>query len=97
MLSPSGWAEVPCAKCGTRVAGLDWGALCRDCVRERKRRANRISTIISLTATALTAAYVSFRIPADPGARLYAIVLVVAVYIITRRIATRVAMEALPR
>lgn len=97
MLSSSGWAEVPCAKCGTRVAGLEWNAFCSECQRERKRRANRLSMIISLSATALTAAYVSFRLPASQMSRMYAIVLLVATYIIIRRIATRVAMEFLPR
>lgn len=97
MRLPSGWAEVPCARCGEHVAGLGWGELCDTCLKNRKRRANRISHIISLAGTALTAAYVSFRFPAIPSARIYAAVLVVAVYIILRRIATRVAMEFLPR
>ena len=97
MRSPSGWAEVPCARCGERVEGLNWGELCPDCLRARKRRANRVSSLISLAGTALAAAYVSFRLPAIPNARIYAVVLVVAVYIILRRIATRVAMEFLPR
>ncbi len=97
MPSPSGWGEVPCARCGERVQGLAWGDLCPDCTRARKRRANRISSIISLAGTALTAAYVSYRLPPSPNARIYGVVLVVAVYIIIRRIATRVAMEFLPR
>jgi len=97
MPSPGGLAEVPCAKCGERVYGLAWGELCANCVKDRKRRANRVSSLISLAGTALAAAYVSFRLPAIPNARIYAVVLVVAVYIILRRIATRVAMEFLPR
>lgn len=97
MPSPAGWAEVPCAVCGAHVRGLAWGELCADCHKARKRRANRIASLISLAGTALTAAYVSFRLPAVPNARIYAVVLVVAVYIILRRIATRVAMEFLPR
>jgi hypothetical protein len=97
MRLPSGWAEVPCARCGTHVAGLGWGELCDACLKERKRRANRISGIISLAGTALTAAYVALRFPAIPSARLYAAVLVVAVYIILRRIAGRVALAVLTR
>ena len=97
MPSPGGWAEVPCARCGERITGLGWGELCANCTKLRKRRANRIASIISLTGTALTAAYVSYRFPATPNARIYAAVLVVAVYIILRRIASRVAMEFLPR
>ncbi len=97
MPSPGGWAEVPCARCGEREAGVAWGELCSNCLKLRKRRANRLSSIISLAGTALAAAWVSHRLPAIPNARVYAVVLVVAVYIILRRIATRVAMEFLPR
>ena len=50
---------------------------------------------ISLAATVLMAAYVALRVPADPMARLYAAIAVLATYIIVRRIATRVAMEYL--
>ena len=97
MPSPAGWAEVPCARCGERLPGVQWGELCSNCLKLRKRRANRVASLISLAGTALAAAYVSFRLPAIPNARIYAAVLVVAVYIILRRIATRVAMEFLPR
>ena len=97
MLSPGGSAEVPCARCGERGPGVQWGELCANCVKLRKRRANRVSSLISLAGTALAAAYVSFKLPAIPNARIYGVVLVVAVYIILRRIATRVALEFLPR
>ena len=95
MPSPAGWAEVPCAKCGRRISGLPWGELCPDCLAERKRRASRLAGRISLAATGLMAAYVALRVPADPMARLYAAIAVLATYIIVRRIATRVAMEYL--
>ena len=95
MLSRSGLPEVPCAKCGRRIEGLPWGELCRDCLVERKRRASRLAGRISLAATVLMAAYVVLRVPADPTARLYSAIAVLATYIITRRIVTRVAMEYL--
>ena len=95
MLSPSGLPGVPCAKCGRRLAGLPWGDLCPDCMAERRSRASRLAGRISLAATALMAAYVVLRVPADPMARIYAAIAVLATYIITRRIATRVAMEYL--
>jgi hypothetical protein len=41
------------------------------------------------------AAYVALRVPADPMARLYSAIAVLATYIIARRIVTRVAMEYL--
>jgi hypothetical protein len=95
VLSRSGLPEVPCAKCGRRLSGLPWGELCPDCLAERKRRASRLAGRISLAATVLMAAYVALRVPADPMARLYSAIAVLATYIIVRRIATRVAMEYL--
>ncbi len=95
MLSRSGLPEVPCAKCGRRISGLPWGELCPDCLADRKKRASRLAGRISLAATVLMAAYVILRVPVDPMARLYAAIAVVATYIITRRIVSRVAMEYL--
>jgi hypothetical protein len=95
MLSPSGLPEVPCAKCGRRLAGLPWGELCPDCRAQLEKRASRLGHRISLAATVLMAAYVALRVPADPTARLYAGIAALATYIIVRRIATRVAMEYL--
>ena len=95
MLSPSGLPEVPCAKCGRRLAGLPWGELCPECRADRETRASRLGRRISLAATVVMVAYVALRIPADPRARLYAAIAALATYIIVRRIATRVAMEYL--
>ncbi|MGH7500053.1 MAG: hypothetical protein ACREL3_14535 [Gemmatimonadales bacterium] len=95
MLSPGGLPEVPCAKCERRVPGLQWGELCPECRAERGRRASRLANRISLVATALTAAYVAFRLPPDSTARFYGAIAVVATYIIVRRIVSRVAMEVL--
>jgi hypothetical protein len=92
---PSGLPEVPCVRCGRRVRGLGWGELCPDCRAERKRRASRLASRISLAATVLMAAYVALRVPAAPMARLYGAIAVLATYIIVRRIVTLVAMEYL--
>lgn len=92
-----GLPEVPCARCERRVAGLAWGALCLDCLVERTGRATRLAHRISLAATALMAAYVAFRLPGDPTSRLYGAVAVLATYIIVRRVASRAAMEFLPK
>jgi hypothetical protein len=91
----SGLPEVPCVRCQRRVRGLGWGELCPDCLGERKARARRLAGRISLAATVLMAAYVALRVPADPMARLYGAIAVLATYIIVRRIATQVAMEFL--
>ena len=95
MPSLSGLPEVPCARCGRRIRGLGWGELCPDCLAERRRRANRLASRISLAATVLMAAYVAFRVSAAPMDRLYGAIAVLATYIIVRRIASRIAMEFL--
>ena len=97
MLSPSGWPEVPCARCEVRVPRLRWGDLCPDCLAERKRRANRLSHRISLPATLLVALYVVFMMPPEPLARLYGGIAVLTTYIVLRRIVIGVAMELLPK
>lgn len=97
MLSPSGWSEVPCVKCGRRVRGLGWGDLCPDCSSARRRRARTLSHRISLAATALMILYVFLRVPNEPLARTYGAIAIVATYILVRRIVMRVAMEVLPR
>jgi hypothetical protein len=93
----SGLPEVPCVKCGLRIRGLGWGELCPDCLAERRRRASRLASRISLAATVLMAAYVAIRVSGAPMARLYGAIAVLATYIIVRRIATQVAMEYLPK
>ena len=90
-----GLPEVPCARCGDRIAGLPWGELCPACRAQRQRRASRLANRISLAATALMGLYVAFRMPPDPMARLYGAIAVLATYIIVRRIAARVALETM--
>ena len=97
MLSSGGLPEVPCARCERRVRGLAWGELCPQCRSERAARSTRLGNRLGLAATALMAAYVAWHLPVDPTARFYGVVAVVATYIIVRRIASRIAMEFLPR
>jgi hypothetical protein len=95
MPSLGGLPEVPCARCGERIRGLPWGELCPRCRAERARRASRLAHRISLAATLLMGLYVAFRMPPDPMARLYGAIAALATYIIVRRIAVRVALEAM--
>lgn len=97
MPSLGGLPEVPCAGCGRRVAGLAWGDLCPECAAARRRRASRLAGRIALVATVLTALWLTLRLPRDPNSRLYGALAVAVVYILVRRIASRVAMEFLPR
>jgi hypothetical protein len=96
MPSPSAWApEVPCARCGERVAGLTWGERCRTCQAQRLRRANRLASRISLAATLLVGLYVSTSLPISPTARWIGVIAVVVTYAAVRKIAQRVALETL--
>jgi hypothetical protein len=94
MRSPSGWPEVPCAACGTRIAGLAWGDVCADCRARREGRATRLARRISLPATLLVGLYVILRVPPDvPIARIYGIIAVLVTYIVVRKVVHRVALE----
>ena len=97
MPSLTGLPEVPCARCERRIRGLRWGDLCPDCLAEREGRARKLASRISLAATLLMAVYVAIRVSAAPMARLYGGIAVLATYIIVQRIATKVAMEYLPK
>ena len=97
MPSPGAWApEVPCARCGQRVAGLAWGDLCTTCGAERQRRASRLARRISLLATLLAGIYILQRIPPTSVARTYGGFAVLVTYLIVRKIVQRVALELLP-
>lgn len=93
MLSPSGSAEVPCVRCGTRIAGLPWGEVCAECRHQRAARASHLARRISLPATLLVALYVILRVPPLPLARVYGIVAVLVTYIVVRKVVHRVALE----
>lgn len=95
MRLPSGFAEVPCARCGTFTRGIAFGELCPTCRQAVAQRANRIARLISLLVTAALAAYVSWRIPRTPVARIWAAIAVVIIYLLLRRITGRIALEAL--
>ena len=60
-------------------------------------RARRLGMRAALAATALMLAYVWFRFPVFPFARLYGAITVLVTYIIVRQIAVRLALEFLPK
>jgi len=96
MPSPAGWAEVPCARCGTRVAGIDFGEFCPTCAADREGRAQKLAHRISLSATVLVALYVLLFVPRTSGlAQAYGWIAVVATLMIVRRVTLRVAREFL--
>ena len=94
MPSLAGLPEAPCARCGRR-ARIGWGELCPICQGEREVRAVKVSRWVALAAAFLVGFYAVLRIPDQH--KWYAAIAVAGVYLITRRIATRLALEFLPR
>lgn len=96
MPSPTGWREVPCVECGEFVPDIDFGERCPDCFARRKAKANRIGRIASLTATLMVGAWTVLTLPSSPTGRWYAALSVPLTYVLVRKIAGPIAMEALP-
>jgi phosphoglycerol transferase MdoB-like AlkP superfamily enzyme len=78
------------------VPGLGWAERCPECRWRRERRANRLALRISLAATALAAVYVFSRLRTTSTGRLWAALIVLAVFLMVRQIASKVAYQALP-
>jgi hypothetical protein len=95
MPSLAGLPEAPCARCGRR-GRIEWGELCPICQGERLTKAVKLSRWIAVGAAVLVGVYAVLRI-VKPEQRWYAAVATIATYLIARRIATRMAMEFLPR
>ncbi|HET9603420.1 MAG TPA: hypothetical protein VFO96_03960 [Gemmatimonadales bacterium] len=96
MQLPSGFAEVPCARCGTFVKGIQIGELCPDCRRQRVLRASRYARIISLAVTASFALYVVTRTPLSRTGRLWLAAGAIIIYFVTRKVAYGALMRHLP-
>ncbi|MEP6591749.1 MAG: hypothetical protein ABJC19_11250 [Gemmatimonadota bacterium] len=96
MLSPTGWRELPCVECGEYVPDIEFGARCPACFARRKARADRIGRIASLVSTLLVGAWVLITLPSSPTGRWYAALSVPLTYVLVRKIAGPIAMEALP-
>jgi hypothetical protein len=94
MPSLSGLPDVPCARCGRR-GPIAWGELCPICQGERLVQAVKLSRWVALGSALVVGLYAVLRIP--PQYRWYSAIAVAGIYLITRRIVTRLAMEFLPR
>ena len=94
MPSLAGLPEAPCARCGKR-ARIAWGELCPICQGEREEKAVSFSRWIALAVALVVGLYAVLRIPSEH--KWYSAVAVAGVYLISRRIVTRLALEFLPR
>lgn len=95
MPSPVGWPELPCARCGTRIAGIDFGEICPECAAALQARAGQLGRRSALAATVVVALWGIFGISRAPLARTYAAAAVIATYLIVRRVVERIALEVL--
>ena len=94
--TPAPWPNASshlCAKCGELTPGIAVGGICPACRGRIARRARRLSRWVAMGTTLPLAAYVTWALPRDPGARLVAVVSVLAWYLLTSLIARRVATE----
>ena len=90
----AGLPDAPCVRCGKR-AQIGWGELCPICRGEREEKAIKLSRWIAVVVAILIGLYAVLTIP--PERRWYAALAVAGIYLIARRIVTRLAMEFLPR
>ncbi len=96
-LAPGG-DPVPCVQCDRREAGLSWGDFCSVCRRERARRADRLAQRLAIVAALVLAAYLLiWRTPIHFAQRLFAAASVLLVYLVIRRIVSRLLQEFMPK
>ncbi|MGH7590137.1 MAG: hypothetical protein ACREL2_01750 [Gemmatimonadales bacterium] len=95
MPSPVGWPELPCARCGRRTPGIDFGQTCPDCTAAVRAQAGKLARRAALAATVAVALWGIFGISRAPLARSYAAAAVIATYLIVRRVVERIALEML--
>ena len=93
-----GGSSHPCARCGTVTAGIALGGLCPRCWNGVTRKASRVGRLVAIVTTLLLAGYViltlrSVSAPWQPTARTVGAAAVVVWYLLTYRIAKRVALE----
>ncbi len=84
--------EHECPRCHREVT-LPFGALCDRCRAELDRRARRIARWVALGTTVLVALYVLWRVPPEPTPRLVSAIAIAVWYMLSRRVAFRVARE----
>jgi hypothetical protein len=92
-----GGEKVPCVQCDRREYGLSWGDYCSVCREARRRRAEAKAQRIAIAAALLMAAYLMWRGPADMTQRIFAGASVLLVYLIIRRIVSRMIQEFMPK
>jgi len=88
---------VPCVQCERRERGLAWGDFCSVCKEERRRRADRIAQRWAIGAAFLLGIYLIWRTPPEMTQRIFAAISVILVYVIVRRLVSRLHQEFSPK
>lgn len=73
--------------------GIPVGGLCRECARTVARQARRIGRWVAIGTTLPLAVYLTVTLPASGNARVLGAAAMVAWFILTARIARRLAWE----
>jgi len=87
-----GLRERECPRCHREV-DLPLGALCETCEREIRWRAARVARWVSLGTTVAFGAYVIAVLPQVQSARLVGAAATVVWFVVSRRVAERIARE----
>ena len=90
--SPSASSHL-CARCGKLTPGIPVGGMCGECAAVVGKKAARLARWAAIATTLPLAVYLSVSLPADRTARILAAAAVVVWYVLTRRIARRLAWE----
>lgn len=89
--------KVPCVQCDRREYGLAWGDYCSLCREERRRVAEGKAQRIGIAVALLMAAWLFWRTPAELAQRIFGAASVLLVYLIVRRIVSRLLQEYMPK
>ena len=93
-LSPDGWGEFPCVRCGKRVDGLRPGDRCTACRWEREERASQVGRKAALLAVVL---YGVWALVARPASPVWLVAMgAPATYLFVRLLVSRIAVEVFP-
>lgn len=88
---------VPCVQCERRERGLAWGDFCTICREERRRYAERVAQRYAIGAALVMAAWLLWRTPPAMTQRIFGGVSILLVYVIVRRLVSRLIQEFRPK
>lgn len=88
---------VPCVQCERKERGLAWGEFCSPCREERRRKADRAARRYAGAAAILMAAWLLWRTPPTMTQRIFGAASVLLVFVIVRRLVSRLIQEFSPK